>query len=152
MAWQTPKTDWQITDYYNIEDWHRVRNNLEFIWNYLVSKMGYVPPTLLETDTGRERNELPYVRLVNNMEENLRVLQDTFGVDFTEDTDSKTWYARLDALYQANPTYADWNRWEMLLKRVYESIVYINTYAYAVVSGTCHCGSARNVLHFSRGR
>ena len=86
------------------------------------------------------------------MEQNLANLRETFGVSFTEDVAQKTWYERLDMLYQSNPTYADWNRWEIILQNIYESIQYIDTYIFAPVGGTCYCGSARTELRFSRGR
>jgi hypothetical protein len=149
--WSQPKVSWRSVDYFNIEDWQRVRNNLEHLHNYLADA-GFIMVPLLETDTGRGYSELPYVHLVNNMEENLKSLQEIFGVSFTEDVAPKTWYDRLDILYRRNPTYADWNRWETILLRVYESIQYIDTYLFSQVSGTCYSGSERTLIRFSRGR
>lgn len=31
MAWLTPKTDWIITDRFNIQDYNRIKGNLEFL-------------------------------------------------------------------------------------------------------------------------
>lgn len=149
--WTNTKTNWVSTDYFNIEDWQRIRNNLEYLHAELVGHKK-APPQLLDTDTGRGYNELPYVHLVNNMEQNLATLQEIFGVKFTEDVAQKTWYDRVDMLYTSNPTYADWNRWETILQLVYESIRYIDTYIFSTVSGTGYCGSVRTVLKFSRGR
>lgn len=149
--WKTPKVNWLPIDYYNIDDWQRVRSNLEHLRNWLIDMKSTMPP-LLETDTGRGYNELPFVHLVNNMEQNLANLQETFGVDFTEDTAQRTWYERLDIMYKNNPTYADWNRWETILKLVYESLQYIDTYVFTPISSTCHCGSERTLIRFSRGR
>lgn len=152
MSWQTPKIDWRITDYYNIEDWHRVRGNLEYIWQWISNKHRAPKRMLLKTDNGRLCNEIPYVDLVNNMEFNLAYLQEVFGTPFVEDVAQKTWHARLDAMYSANPTYRDWIRWEVILKRVQESIDYIDTYLYSIISGTCYSGSDRTLIRFSRGR
>lgn len=149
--WIASKVDWKSTDYFNIEDWQRVRSNLEHIRDWLQSS-GMISAPLLETDTGRVYDELPYVHLVNNMEVNLAKLRETFGVAFTEDVAQKTWYDRLDIMYTSNPTYADWNRWETILQLIYESLQYINTYIFTSVSGTCYCGSARTEAKFSRGR
>lgn len=149
--WSTPKTNWKTTDFYNIEDWRRVRSNLEHLCSVLPSLGMNVPP-LLETDTGRGYNELPYVHLVNNMEENLANLMEFFGIDFTADVARKTWYDRVHEMYTSNPSYQDWNRWELILKRVYESIQYVETYIYPPVSGTCYNGSERTLIRFSRGR
>mgnify|MGYP003291541673 CR=1 FL=1 len=149
--WSTPKVDWKSYDYFNSEDWQRIRNNLEHVHSWMLSA-GLVTEPLLDTDTGRGYAELPYVHLVNNMEENLAKLQETFGVSFTEDVAQKTWYERLDIMYRSNPTYQDWNRWETILLRVYESIQYIDTYVFTPISGTCRSGSERTLLRFSRGR
>jgi hypothetical protein len=149
--WTPPKVNWQSIDYFNIEDWQRVRSNLEHLCNCLADA-GFVPKPLLDTDTGRGYEELPYVHLVNNMEENLANLQETFGVSFTEDVAQKTWYERLDIMYSSNPSYVDWNRWETILLRVYESIQYIDTYVFTPISGTCRSGSERTLIRFSRGR
>lgn len=34
MAWSTPKTDWESTDYYNYDDINRWKDNLHFIHEY----------------------------------------------------------------------------------------------------------------------
>ncbi len=149
--WTAPKVNWKSIDYYNIDDWQRVRNNLEHLRNILLKK-GVPVSNLLVTDTGKGATELPYVHLVNNMETNLAKLREAFGTDFTEDVSQRTWYERLDVLYTSNPSYRDWNRWELILQRVYESIQYIDTYVYTPVSGTCRCGSERTLLIFPRKR
>ena len=149
--WTQPKVNWRSIDYYNIEDWQRVRSNLEHLRNWMLNA-GLVLKPLLDTDTGRGYEELPYVHLVNNMELNLANLQETFGVSFTEDVAQKTWYERLDIMYSSNPSYVDWNRWENILLRVYESIQYIDTYIFSQISGTCCSGSERTLIRFSRGR
>lgn len=149
--WSQPKVNWRPIDYFNIEDWQRIRTNLEHLRNWMLDA-GLVPTSLLDTDTGRGYAELPYVHLVNNMEENLANLQKVFGVSFTENVTQKIWYARLDIMYNSNPTWADWNRWETILLRVYESIQYIDSYVFSQVSGTCYSGSERTLIRFSRGR
>ncbi len=149
--WTTPKVDWKSIDYFNIEDWQRVRSNLEHLRDWLQS-MKSTMPSLLETDTGRGYNELPYVHLVNNMEENLANLRETFGVSFTEDVARRTWYDRLDIMYKNNPTYKDWNRWENILRLIHEALQYIDTYVFTPISGTGYCGSDRTLIRFSRGR
>ena len=149
--WSQPKVTWQPTDYFNIEDWQRIRSNLEHIHSWL-QNAGVSKPRLLDTDTGRGYAELPYVYLVNNMEENLANLQKVFGVSPLEDTLQKTWYMRVDIRYISNPTYADWNRWETILLYVSEWIQYIDSYVFTPISGTCRSGSERTLLRFSRGR
>ena len=149
--WSEPKVDWKSTDYYNIDDWRRVRSNLEHLLTWLRNLKVSGSP-LLETDRGRGYDELPYVHLVNNMEKNLAHLKDLLGVDFTEDLNQKTWYDRLDSMYTSNPTYQDWIRWEKILSEAHQSIQYIDTYIFLPISGSCYCGSGRTLVRFSRGR
>lgn len=149
--WSVPKVDWKPYDYFNIEDWQRIRSNLIHLRDWMLNA-GLETKSLLDTDTGRGYEELPYVHLVNNMEANLANLQETFGVSFTEDVAQKTWYERLDMMYRSNPSYTDWNRWETILLRVYESIQYIDTYVFTPICGTCRSGSGRTLIRFSRGR
>lgn len=40
MAWITPKTNWKSTDYFNISDWNRLANNVDFVWNLFSSVVG----------------------------------------------------------------------------------------------------------------
>lgn len=151
MAFQTPKTNWVSTDHFNISDWERVRGNLEFINSWF--KDHNWPSSVLESmSTPRGINELPTVDLVNRLERNLTLIHATTGIPIAEWRDSKVWYARLDALYSANPTYDDWNRWEELAKRLKESIDYVSTYLYQRISGTFYSGSNYRVQLFSRGR
>lgn len=151
MAFSTPKTDWVSTDYYNIEDWERIRDNLTFINDWFLEHKW--PSVVLESmATSRGINALPTVELVNRLERNLQALYETTGIPITEWRDSKTWYGRLDALYSANPTYDDWNRWEELAKRLKESIDYVSTYLYQRISGTFYLGNNIRVQLMSRGR
>lgn len=149
--WSPPKLDWKSTDYYNIEDWQRVRSNLEHLYNWL-QELRSAEPILRQTDGGRGIDELPYVQFVNNLEKNLEGLQKALLSTVPEDFEPKIWYERLDIQYRGNPTSEDWNRWETILQHVYNMIQYIDTYVFLPISGTCRCGSERTLIRFSRGR
>lgn len=151
MAFTTPKVDWKLSDFYNIEDWARLRDNLIFIDSWFKSR-NWPNVTLESMATSRGLNALPSVQLINRLERNLQNIYEMTGIPITEFRDSKTWYARLDALYSSNPTYDDWNRWETLPKRLKESIDYVDTYLYQRISGTLYSGNHYRVQLFSRGR
>ena len=34
MAWITPKTDWTSSDYFNVEDYDRIRGNIQYVYEY----------------------------------------------------------------------------------------------------------------------
>lgn len=149
--WLTPKTNWRSSDFFNIEDWQRICTNLDHLCSWM-HDLGLTVPTLLDMNVGADCNAMPYVHHVNNLEENLASLQRVFGTDFQEDVSKKIWYARKDANYTSNPTYQDWNRWERILLLVYESLQYIETANFSIISGTCYSGSERTLLRFSRRR
>lgn len=151
MAFQTPKTNWKATDYFNIDDWMRVKDNLIFINDWF--KAHNWPSSVLQnTEASRGINTLPSVELINRLEQNLKTIYNKTGIPITEWRDSKTWYGRLESLYSTNPTYDDWNRWETLAKRLKESIDYVDAYLYQRISGTFYAGSNIRIQTLSRGR
>ena len=44
MPWVTPKTDWQSIDYFNAEDYNRLKNNTQYIYT-LYNQRGFTLPT-----------------------------------------------------------------------------------------------------------
>lgn len=50
MSWTEPKTDWTENDYFNIEDYNRIKNNIA----YLVEKISYVVIPVDGTDMGED--------------------------------------------------------------------------------------------------
>lgn len=151
MAYVTPKVTWKSSDSFETTDWNRIRNNLLWIYDWMVARK-MAPTPLQSTTLPNAGNSLPYVDLINKMEANLQAVNDSFGIDYTAWDGRKTWYARLDALWTENPTNEDWNRWELLAKLIRESIDYIENYLYQRVSATFCAGEFRTVQHFSRGR
>lgn len=151
MSFTTPKTNWVSSDYYNIEDWIRLRDNLIFV-NEWFKTHNWPAVTLNSVETPRGINALPTVDLINALEQNLTLIYQCIDIPLTEWRASKEWYVRLDARYQSNPTSDDWNRWEELPKRVHECIVYVSTYLHRRVSGTFYAGNNLRTQLFSRGR
>lgn len=152
MSWSTPKVTWQATEFYNTEDWDRVRNNLIYCNQWFIDH-NYPSVQLNPLVLDRGRAELPTPILVNKLEDNLKMLYDIFGVPFTEWQPREYWYGRLEGLYSRNPNYTDWNRWEQLPKRIKESLDYIETYFWHRVSGTFKCGNYNRIVQLlSRGR
>ena len=151
MAFTTTKTDWSPSDFYNIEDWERLRDNLISINSWFRSH-NWPKVNLTSMAASRGINSLPSVQLINRLEANIKNMYETTGIPITEFRDSKTWYSRLDSLYSENPTYDDWNRWEMFAKRLKESIDYVDTYLYRRTCGTFYSGNNYRLQLFSRGR
>ena len=103
MSWITPKTDWDSDDYFNIEDYARIVNNLEWLRtksSALSSLPEWTTMTLTKTYT-----DLPLATMHNDIEHNLYYLnEETFGLDIGS---KKTYYDN-----QVGFTYNDLNRIE----------------------------------------
>nr|DAO24808.1 MAG TPA: hypothetical protein [Caudoviricetes sp.] len=50
MSWTEPKTNWTENDYFNIEDYNRIKNNID----YLMKEVGYVVKPVDGTDMGED--------------------------------------------------------------------------------------------------
>lgn len=152
MSWQTPKTNWVSTDYYNVQDLERVRDNLLYLQQQLTS-LGYHSPQLEEISTARSYMTLPTVQLINALEQNLQTIAYTLGTWVDAVWGGKeTWVSILSSSYLRNPNSSDWNRWETLTVIVYEAIQYLDVYLHYRISGTFYAGSDTLVQMFSRGR
>lgn len=134
MSWVDPKTNWVSTEYYNLENWRIVQENLRLLAQWLTTH-GYRPTTLQDT-TVQNTLTLPTPQLLNKIESNLTVLYNAYGINFHEWQPSKTWYSRLSPSYLGNPSYSDFNRWEELPKRVKETLDFLDNYLYNIVSGS----------------
>lgn len=63
MAWQTPKTNWQATDYINYEDYNRIQGNLKHIADEF--------NLLIQSYTQQDEDDFPYADKWNIAENNL---------------------------------------------------------------------------------
>lgn len=146
------KTDWTSNDYFNLSDWNRIKNNLIAINNSL-KKLHMVSTDLNSLDMTRGTMSIPYVNNVNDLEDNIKKINDALGFSLFENVPYTTWYTRLSAQYTRNPNYTDWNRWESFTLQVQQCIKYMNTYTYQRVSGTFYATTSTTPIQkFSRGR
>lgn len=73
--WTTPKTDWEKTDYFNVDDYNRIRGNTEYLNDLLpMSSMGYQGYTIGD-DIDTSSPAFP-IDSLNNIKETLTVLSD----------------------------------------------------------------------------
>lgn len=114
--WIEPKTDWVSTDFFNLSDYNRIKNNIAYIRDLAL--------TLYTDFSWREMGvdktsyaQYPYADEFNALEDNLESLrQNTFLFD---DSAQKQWYEN-----QRTPNYEDFNRLEracLLFKQGFES-------------------------------
>lgn len=119
MAWQTPKIDWKISDYYTFGDFQRLLDNVDYLKSYLDSQ-GQDTSSIQPIDTSDGVNTIPYVEIINVLEYNLSTLATLFSMSAY--FDQVTWYPVLSDEYTRNPSYLDWIRWEQLTQLLYDSI------------------------------
>lgn len=102
--WTTPKTDWSSTDYFNLTDYNRIKNNIAYIRELALEVFVDFP----FEDMGNDKTsytEYPYADEFTAMEDNLEYIREnTFLFD---DSEYKQWYEN-----QRTPNYEDFNRLE----------------------------------------
>ena len=146
------KIDWTAKDYMNYEDMIQLKQNIQSIWDKCYV-LYYLPQTTARNIVQLSGvRAIPYTYLINNLEQNLRDLIDTMGVDFITGTETKWWYSRTDSNNTGNPNYEDWTRWNLLLLSMSEALNYSSNYAYGTPSGTFRAGNFKTLQHYSRGR
>lgn len=114
--WTEPKTDWVSTDFFNLSDYNRIKNNIAYLRDLALT----VYTDFSWQDMGVDKTsyaQYPYADEFNALEDNLESLrQNTFLFD---DSDPKQWYEN-----QRTPSHEDFNRLEracLLFKEGFES-------------------------------
>lgn len=119
MEWLEPKTDWQASedepgnytgDYFNIEDYNRIKNNIEF----LGSLAHQYWPVFVKAMPDHSYEEYPYAEEVNTLADNLEKINQYIGCIIGE----KTTYVANGAFIG----YADLNRLESACLSLYEAM------------------------------
>lgn len=86
--WVEPKIDWNINSRFDMRDYNRIKNNLNYLRNLFLT----LHPRLLWQDMGDDKGytDYPYADDINRFEDNLEVLNTSF-LKF-EIGDKKTFY------------------------------------------------------------
>ena len=113
MAWQTPKTNWKSTDYFNYQDYERIRNNIL----YLKELVDQVYATItLDTMTAKSGySDFVYADEFNAFENNLDKIKKwitTVGIG-----SKQTFYDN-----GATPNYTELNRIESACLKMRETL------------------------------
>lgn len=109
--WITPKTDWTKDSYFNIEDYNRIKNNI----NYLKDLAGTLYLAFAFTSMGADKTytDIPYASEFNAFESNLENMKKNTYQFYT--TSRKTYYDN-----QVFATSSDLNRIETACLKLYE--------------------------------
>lgn len=110
--WITPKTDWQSTDYVNIEDYNRIIGNMEYLVR--IAKGLFMRVTSVDLGTKKTYADLIYAREVNALETALNTLNlETYVLNLGETKE----YAPNGKTIDFN----ELNRIESAMLRLYET-------------------------------
>ena len=78
MAWITPKTDWLSSDYFNVEDYNRIRGNIQYVYEYALRLY-----KIFGIDVMQERTlgDAVAAELLNDVENNLdKIVENTYNL------------------------------------------------------------------------
>lgn len=113
MAWITPKTNWVSSDYFNIGDYNRIKNNL--VW--LQGMVNQVYPSMSISAMGNDKTHSDYI------------YADEFNLFETNLDAIKSWIVSLGIgngiLYSENaptPDYNELNRIESAMLKIYDNL------------------------------
>ena len=113
MSYQIPKTNWKPTDFFNVEDYNRIKGNIKEVHALAVT----VYPSFLIEDMGGDATyvTIPRAEDFNHFETNLCRIRDRTYPFF--EGKPPMWCPN-----QPAPSYKDFNRWEQNLKIMYDSL------------------------------
>lgn len=113
MAWQTPKTDWVNTDYFNIDDYNRIIGNISALRELAIQ--AYPEFSLMDMGDEKTYSDYIYADEINAIESNLTTIcNNTYP--FSIGT-QKTYYAN-----QPATDYAEFNRIESACLTIYQNL------------------------------
>lgn len=113
MAWVEPKVDWKPEDWFNIEDYNRIKNNIDEVFQIAV--LLYPNTKILDMGTDKKYEDYYYAEDFNTFEENLeRIRNAVFPFDIGE---KKVFYAN-----QSFIDAQELNRVERATKLMYENL------------------------------
>ena len=108
MAFITPKTDWKSTDYFEPDDYERIKENLKDLQER--AALLFYPKELTDMTEGKTYESMIYASEFNVLENNIAQLDtDTYQIGFGK----KTWTANA-----RTPDYGDLNRMEGALAAI----------------------------------
>lgn len=114
MAWITPKTNWVSTDYVNVSDINRIKNNILYLYDYASSVFNIYSYNIPDLGPDLEYSSLFYASFMNKIE---NALQDINSSTFNYRYKISYWFPN-----QSTPTYIDYNRIETMIQKIYDAL------------------------------
>ena len=83
MAWTEPKTNWTKDDFFNIEDYSRITNNIMYLKDFLDSLVYGLSD--MQSMSEKNISEPIYAREINDIENNIELLNiETYKLEIGE--------------------------------------------------------------------
>lgn len=83
MAWTEPKTNWTKDDFFNIEDYRRITNNIMYLKDFLDSL--FYGLSDMQSMSEKNISEPIYAREINDIENNIELLNiETYRLEIGE--------------------------------------------------------------------
>lgn len=112
--WKEPKVNWVKTDYFNYEDYNRIKNNVKYLRKLaLVLYLNFKYEEMGEDKTGY--SDFPYASEFDRIESNLESIKNNSYQFYLSGT--KRWYGNQPTL-----DYQDLNRIESACLSMYEGL------------------------------
>lgn len=117
MEWITPKTDWDSTDFFNIEDYGRIVNNIAYLKVFAKEVLILEGVEFSEDITNdKTYSSMIYASEINAIEDKLEELnQKTYSINIG---DKKVYYPN-----EKTMNYDDLNRMETACLNIYKTLV-----------------------------
>ena len=114
MAWIEPKTNWESTDYFNIEDYNRIVGNLTYLKD--LSLELFKDFTTEDMVGSKDYSSMIYAREINAIENNLESVNiNTYNFDIG---DTKEFYPN-----KATPLWSEFNRIESAMLLLHNTML-----------------------------
>jgi hypothetical protein len=117
MEWIEPKTDWDITDYFNIDDYGRIVNNIAYLKEYAKTILLNLENVEFSENIVNDKTytSMIYASEINAIEDKLEELNlKTYAVNIGE---KKTYYPN-----EKTMNYDDLNRIETACLNIFKTI------------------------------
>ena len=117
MEWIEPKTDWDITDYFNIEDYGRIVNNIAYLKEYAKTILLNLENVEFSENIVNDKtySSMIYASEINAIEDKLEELNlKTYAINIGE---KKTYYPN-----EKTMNYDDLNRIETACLNIFKTI------------------------------
>lgn len=72
MVWKQPKIDWLPSDFINVEDYNRIKNNLTTL--HEMAAVLYLPFAITDMGADKTVRDYPYADEINALEDNLELI------------------------------------------------------------------------------